>query len=276
MTELLRRLLRTPHGLAGFVLVLVISIACMAGPFLAPMNPDAIDFLGRFVPPGARHWLGGDQLGRDVLSRLLTGARGTVPMAAAATLVGTLSGGLLGTFSAYLGGRWDEAIMRTVDAVMALPGLLLALLVVATLGGGETNAALAIAVTFAPGMARITRSVALTARRQDYVSAAIARGEGGGWIVFHEMLPNVTAPIVIETTIRVSFAVMLFATLSFLGLGAQPPASDWGLMIAEARPYLHDAPWMTIAPGAAIALTAIGFNRLGDGLRDARNPRDQR
>jgi peptide/nickel transport system permease protein len=197
-------------------------------------------------------------------------------MAVGATLLGTLSGAVLGTLSAYLGGRWDEAIMRTIDAVMAVPGLLLALLIVSTLGNGGANAGLAIAVSFAPGMARITRSVALTARRQDYVNAAIARGEGGGWIVFREMLPNVAAPVVIETTIRVAFAVMLFATLSFLGLGAQPPASDWGLMIAEARPYLHQAPWITIAPAAAIALSAIGFNLLGDGLRDAMNPRDER
>jgi peptide/nickel transport system permease protein len=276
MTELLGRLLRTPQGLMGFVLILLIAAICLVGPLLAPMDPEAIDFLGRFDAPGAAHLLGADQLGRDVLSRLLVGARDTVPVALAATLLGMLSGALLGTLSAYLGGRWDEAIMRTIDAVMAVPGLLLALLVVATLGKGEANAAIAIAVAFAPGMARITRSVALTARRQDYVSAAIARGERWDWIVFREMLPNVTAPVVIETTIRFAFAVMLFATLSFLGLGAQPPASDWGLMIAEARPYLHQAPWITIAPGAAIALTAIAFNLLGDGLRDAMNPRDER
>lgn len=276
MTELSRRLLRTPQGLVGSALILLVAIVCVAGPGLAPMSPNAIDFLGRFAPPGARHLLGADQLGRDVLSRLLTGARDTVPLALAATLLGTLSGAVLGTLSAYLGGWWDEAIMRTVDAVMAVPALLLALLVVVTLGKGDINAALAIAVAFAPGMARITRSVALTARRQDYVSAAIARGEGGTWIVFREMLPNVTAPLVIETTIRVAFAVMLFATLGFLGLGAQPPSSSWGLMIAEARPYLDQAPWITIAPGAAIALTAIGFNLLGDGLRDAMNARDER
>jgi peptide/nickel transport system permease protein len=276
MTELLRRLLRTPQGLAGSLLILLLAIVCMAGPWLAPMDPEAIDFMGRFAAPGGQHPLGGDQLGRDVLSRLLVGARHTVPMAVGATLLGTLSGAVLGTLSAYLGGRWDEAIMRTIDAVMAVPGLLLALLIVSTLGNGGANAGLAIAVSFAPGMARITRSVALTARRQDYVNAAIARGEGGGWIVFREMLPNVAAPVVIETTIRVAFAVMLFATLSFLGLGAQPPASDWGLMIAEARPYLHQAPWITIAPAAAIALSAIGFNLLGDGLRDAMNPRDER
>jgi peptide/nickel transport system permease protein len=276
MTDLLRRLARTPQGAAGMVLILLIAIVCIFGPLLAPMSPEKIDFLGRFSPPGAAHLLGGDQLGRDVLSRVLVGARSTVPTALAATLLGTLTGALVGTFSAYLAGRWDEGIMRTIDAIMALPGLLLALLVVATLGKGEANAAIAIAVAFAPGMARITRSVALIARRQDYVNAAIARGEGWRWIVFREMLPNVTAPIVIETTIRVAFAVMLFATLSFLGLGAQPPASDWGLMIADARPYLHEAPWTTIAPAAAIAVTAIAFNLLGDGLRDAMNPRDER
>jgi peptide/nickel transport system permease protein len=276
MTDLLRRLLGTPQGAAGAAIVLLIVVACALGPALAPIDPERIDFLGRLKPPGAAHWLGGDQLGRDVLSRLLVGARSTVPLALAATLLGTAAGAVLGTLSAYLGGRWDEAIMRTVDAVMAVPGLLLALLLVSTLGKGSFNAMLAIGIAFAPGMARVTRSVALAARRQDYVAAAIARGERGSWIVLREMLPNVVAPVVIESTIRVAFAIMLLATLSFLGLGAQPPASDWGLMVSEARRFLHQAPWMLIAPAAALGLTAIGFNLLGDGLRDALNPRDER
>ena len=276
MTETLRRLLRTPQGALGTALLLLVALVCVLGPTLAPHDPEAIDFLGRFRPPGAQNWLGADQLGRDVLSRLLTGARTTVPLALAATLVGTLVGAVIGTASAYLGGRLDELIMRTIDAVMAIPGLLLALLLVNTLGKSSGNAMLSIAIAFAPGMARVTRSVALAARRQDYVSAAVARGESGTWIVFREMLPNVVAPVVIETTIRVAFAVMLFATLSFLGLGAQPPASEWGLMVSEARRYLHQAPWIIVAPCAAIALTAIGFNLLGDGLRDALNPRDER
>jgi peptide/nickel transport system permease protein len=276
MTDTTRRLLRTPQGAVGVALIVLLAVLCLAGPLFAPYDPEQIDFLGRFAAPSARHWFGGDQLGRDVLSRLLVGARTTIPLAVFATLVGTLSGAVLGTLSAYLGGRADEAIMRTIDAVMAIPGLLLALLIVSTLGKGGLNAAIAVAIAFAPGMARITRSVALAARQQDYVSAATARGESGAWIVFAEMLPNVAAPVVVETTIRVAFAVMLFATLSFLGLGAQPPASDWGLMAAEARRYLHQAPWMMIAPAACIALTAIGFNLLGDGLRDALNPRDER
>jgi len=276
MTEPWKRFLRTPQGLLATVILAALAVLCIAGPLLAPYDPEQIDFLGRFAAPSARHWFGGDQLGRDVLSRLLVGARTTIPLALLATLVGTLSGAVLGTLSAFLGGRADEAIMRTVDAVMAIPGLLLALLIVSTLGKGSLNAAAAVAIAFIPGMTRITRSVALAARRQDYVSAAIARGESASWIVFAEMLPNVAAPVVVESTIRVAFAVMLFATLSFLGLGAQPPASDWGLMAAEARRFLHQAPWMMIAPAGAIALSAIGFNLLGDGLRDALNPRDER
>ena len=276
MTELMGRLLRTKQGAVGAAILLAVALVCVIGPYVAPYDPEKLDFLGRFAAPGARHWLGGDQLGRDVLSRLLTGARTTVPAALAATLAGTLAGALVGTLSAYLGGRWDEAIMRTVDAIMALPGLLLALLVASTLSAGGLGAAAAIAVAFAPGMARVTRSVALTVRRQEYVAAAIARGESGARIVLREMLPNVAAPVVVEVTIRVALAVMLFATLSFLGLGAQPPAPEWGLMVSEGRRFLHQAPWLVIAPGVAIALTAIGFNLLGDGLRDAMNPRDER
>ena len=276
MTDVFRRLLRTPQGAVGLVLLLLLAAMCAAGPVLAPYDPEQIDFLGRFAPLSARHWLGGDQLGRDVLSRVLVGARTTIPLALLATLLGTLTGAVIGTLSAYLGGRADEAIMRTIDAVMAIPGLLLALLIVSTLGKGSLNAAIAVSIAFAPGMARITRSVALVARRQDYVAAAIARGESVYWVVIAEMLPNVAGPVVIETTIRVAFAVMLFATLSFLGLGAQPPASDWGLMAAEARRFLHQAPWMMIAPAGAMAAAAIGFNLLGDGLRDAMNPKDER
>lgn len=273
---LLRRLWRTRQGRLGAIILGFAALLCLLGPSLAPQSPEAIDFLGRFRPPGTQNWLGADQLGRDVLSRLMIGARSTIPLALLATLCGTLAGALIGTLSAYLGGRWDEAIMRSIDAVMAVPGLLLALLLVSSLGKGSLNAALAIAIAFTPGMARVTRSVALSVRAQDYVKAAIARGERASFIVLREMLPNVVGPVVVETTIRVAFAVMLFATLSFLGLGAQPPASEWGLMVAEARRFVHQAPWIILAPAIAIAITAIGFNLLGDGLRDALNPRDER
>lgn len=276
MTELLGRMIRKPQGAISVALLVVLAVICIFGPWLAPSGPEKMDFLGRFRAPGWQNWLGADQFGRDVLSRLLSGARATVPMALAATLAGSAIGTIIGVASAYLGGKADEFIMRTNDAVMAIPGLLMALLLVSTLGNGTGNAVVAIALAFAPGMARVTRSVALAVRSQDYVKAAVARGEGASQIIFREMLPNVMGPIVIEATIRVSFAVMLFATLSFLGLGAQPPASEWGLMVADARQYMHRAPWILIAPSAAIALSAIAFNLVGDALRDALNPRDDR
>jgi peptide/nickel transport system permease protein len=248
-------------------------VVVVAGPWLAPFDPESFAPLLRYKPPNLEHWLGTDQYGRDILSRLLVGARSTVLMAILASALGTLAGALVGTTSAYLGGRADEAIMRTIDAVLSIPSLLMALLIVTLLGKSSANALLAIAIAFTPGMARVTRSVALAVRKQDYVSAAIARGESARYIVWREMLPNVIAPIIVEMTIRVAFAVMLFATLSSHGLGAQPPKPEWGLMVSESRKYMHLSPWMILWPSLSIATVAIGFNLLGDGLRDALNPR---
>jgi peptide/nickel transport system permease protein len=273
MIELIRRLLRTPQGALGLSIVVLVLVLILVGPLAAPHDPDAMAPLTRYKGPGPAYWLGTDQYGRDILSRLLYGARATVVMAFLATALGSIVGAVIGTLSAFLGGRADEAIMRTVDAVMSIPSLLFALLIANLLGKSSVDAVMAIGIAFAPGMARITRSVALTVRKQDYVHAAIARGEGGAYIVLREMLPNVAAPIIVEATLRIAFAVMLFATLSFLGLGAQPPASEWGLMVAEARRFMHLSPWMILWPSLAIALVAIGFNLLGDGLRDALNPR---
>jgi peptide/nickel transport system permease protein len=273
MRDAMRRLLRTPQGVIGLVLVSLAVLAAVIGPLAAPYSPEQFHITARFRGPGQDFWLGTDQFGRDLLSRILLGTRPTLLLAVLATALGTGIGAVIGTLSAFLGGRADEAIMRTVDAIMAIPGLLFALLIVTALGANAVNALIAIGIAFAPGMARITRSVALTVRKQDYVNAAVARGESSRFIVLSEMLPNVIAPIVVETTIRVAFAVMTLATLSFLGLGAQPPSSEWGLMVSEARSYLFRNPWMMVWPGLTIALVAIGFNLLGDGLRDALNPR---
>lgn len=273
MTEIMRRMLRSPQGALGLVLVGLIMLVVIGGPLVAPYNPETFSPLQRYKAPSAQFLLGTDQYGRDILSRLLHGARATVLLSLLATALGTVAGALIGTTSAYLGGRSDEAIMRTVDAVMSIPSLLLALLVVTLLGKNSLNALLAISIAFTPGMARVTRSVALAVRKQDYINAAIARGESARFIVWREMLPNVIAPIIVEMTIRVAFAIMLFATLSFLGLGAQPPAPEWGLMVAESRRFMHLSPWMILWPSLAVATVAIGFNLLGDGLRDALNPR---
>lgn len=273
MTDFFRALLGTPQGVVGSIIVALAFLAALFGPHIAPYDPEQIAAFARYETPSLEHFLGTDQFGRDILSRLLTGARSTVLLSTVATLLGTFLGSGIGITAAFLGGRADEAIMRTLDAVMAIPTLLLALLIADLLDRNPVNTLLAIGIAFTPGMARITRSIALSIRNQEFIQAAIARGESRTYIIFREMLPNAMAPIVIEATIRVSFAIMLFATLSFLGLGAQPPAAEWGLMVAEARRYMHLSIWMILSPSVAIALIAIGFNLLGDGLRDAFNTR---
>lgn len=273
MRDVMKHLIRSPQGAVGLFILVVAALMVCGGAHIAPYDPESISILARYKAPSAEHWFGTDQLGRDIFSRVMVGARATIVLSLLATLMSMVTGAVIGTASAYLGGKTDEAIMRTMDAVMSIPSLLFALLIVSTLGQSSFNAVLAITIAFVPGMVRIARSVSLAARQQDYVSAAIARGEATHYIILREMLPNIVAPIIVEATIRVAFAIMLFATLSFLGLGAQPPEPEWGLMVSEARAYFFNAPWMMLIPGVAIALVAIGFNLLGDGLRDVLNPR---
>jgi len=273
MRDVFKRLLRSPQGALGVFILTLAGVMVLGGVHLAPFDPEAISILARYKAPSLEHWFGTDQLGRDIFSRVMIGARATILLSLLATAMSMVIGAVIGTASAYLGGKSDEVIMRTMDAIMSIPSLLFALLIVSTLGQSSFNAVLAITIAFVPGMVRIARSVALAARQQDYINAAIARGESTAYIIRREMLPNIVAPIIVEATIRVAFAIMLFATLSFLGLGAQPPQPEWGLMVSEARAYFFNAPWMMLIPGVAIALVAIGFNLLGDGLRDALNPR---
>lgn len=269
----LKLLARNPQGILGLIVTGIVMALAIFGPILAPADPETMNFANRFEAPSGAFLLGTDWFGRDLLSRIMVGAQSTVLLALLATVIATGVGSLIGIVSGYLGGWMDEVIMRIVDAVMAIPGLLFALLIISALGSSAMNAVIAIGIAFAPGMARIARSVTLQVRALDYVSAARSRGEGPGWIVLAEILPNVAAPIIVEATIRVAFAIMTLATLSFLGLGAQPPSPEWGLMISEGREHLFRSPWPIIAPGVAIALVAIGFNLLGDGLRDVLNPK---
>ncbi|MGQ7844663.1 ABC transporter permease [Granulosicoccus sp. 3-233] len=265
-------LIRTPQGAVGLLLCLLLLVLTLFGPELAPRDPEQFHFTDRFAAPSAEFPLGTDWYGRDLLSRVLAGSRSTILLALLATVIGTVAGAAIGIVSGFLGGRTDEIIMRLNDALMAIPSLLFALLILSVLGSSSFNAVVAIGIAFTPGMARIARSVTLQAREFDYVSAARARGEGTVWIILAELLPNVISPVIVEATIRVAFAVMTLATLSFLGLGAQPPSPEWGLMIAEGRDHMFRSPWPILVPGVAIALVAISFNLLGDGLRDALNP----
>lgn len=260
------------HIVAGGCLLLPVAVVAAVGPLLAPYPPTAFHMTARLAPPGPGFVLGTDNFGRDVLSRVLTGSRSALEMGLLATALGVALGTCVGVTVGYLGGIVDEVVMRVVDAVLTIPGLLLALLILTVLGASLRNAILAVGIAFAAGLSRVARGVTLAARRQDYVRAPEARGETTSYILAGEILPNVIAPVVVEGTIRIGFAVMTGATLSFLGLGVQPPSSDWGLMIAEAIPYLFQAPWLVVAPAAAIGVTTIGFNVLGDGLRDLLNP----
>ncbi|MCC7272544.1 MAG: ABC transporter permease [Alphaproteobacteria bacterium] len=273
MPDWLRRLLAHPSGSVGCLLLAVALVLAVAGPSLAPFDPETFHPRRRFEGPGLEFWLGTDQFGRDLLSRLLHGARSTILFGVIATAIGTSLGAAVGLASGYAGGLIDEAVMRIMDALLAIPSLLFSLLIVTVLGGSTVNAVAAVAVTIAPGMARIARSVTLSVKSRDFVAAAVARGESHAFTMFREVLPNVAAAVVVEASIRVAFATMVGATLSYLGLGAQPPASDWGLLIAEARPHMLRNAWLVIGPGLGIATITIGFNLFGDALRDALNPR---
>jgi peptide/nickel transport system permease protein len=267
------RLRHSPQGALGALLVALILTAIAVGPVLAPHNPETFHPQYRLQGPIPGFWLGTDQFGRDLLSRILAGARPTVLFGVTATLMGTVLGTVVGVLSGYPAGWLDDLIMRVMDGMLAIPGLLFALLIITALGTGKLSALVAIGVAFTPGMARVARSATLAVRTQDYVKAAVARGERPTYLVLREILPNVVAAVVVEASIRIAFAIMLGASLSFLGVGAQPPSSDWGLMVSEGRAYMFSNPWVVVWPGLSIAVVSIAFNLFGDGLRDMLNPR---
>ncbi|MDE0305087.1 MAG: ABC transporter permease [Albidovulum sp.] len=272
----MNELVRSPTGLVGIVLLTVVALAVVFGTLLAPYDPQAFHPAVRLTGPSKAHWLGTDQFGRDILSRLLTGASSTILFGVGATAIGVFAGSVIGVTAGVLGGWVDSVIMRTLDGLLAVPDLLFTLLIVTFLGGGTGEAMLAVAVAFTPGMARIARSSVLSIRTREYVMAAVARDESQAYIISQEVIPNAIGPIIVEATIRVSFAIMIGATLGFLGLGAQPPSTEWGLMVAEARQYMYRSPWVVAVPGIAIAVSALGFNLFGDALRDAFVPRGRR
>jgi peptide/nickel transport system permease protein len=265
----MRRFLSSPTAVVGTLLLLLVCGAAVFGPFIAPYDPQQFHPPIRLQGPSAAHWLGTDQFGRDLLSRVLNGAPATIAFGLFSTAIGVGVGSIIGVIAGVAGGWLDSTIMRILDGLLAVPDLLFTLLIVTMLGGGMQHALLAVAVAFTPGMARIARSAVLSVRTRDYVQAAIARGESRFYIVAFEVLPNAISPIVVESTIRVSFAIMIGATLGFLGLGAQPPSTEWGLMVSEARQFMFRNPWCVAVPGLSIAMAALGFNLFGDALRDS-------
>ncbi len=271
---LLQRMRRNKLSLFGAGMVAIAILMALTAPFLAPMDPDAVNISQRWAPIGTPGYpLGTDELGRDLLSRLLWGARITLVVALAATFLAMVVGTVLGLISGYFLGWTDALVMRSVDVLMAFPYFLLALSVVAVLGPGLLNGMLAVALVNVPFFARIVRGTTLNLAQSDYVLAARGLGAGHTRILFMHILRNSVSTLIVATTLNIGWMVTAAAALSFLGLGVQPPTSDWGTMLASGRQYLAQAPHVATLPGLAIFFTVLGFNLMGDGLRDALDPR---
>jgi peptide/nickel transport system permease protein len=269
-----RFLWRQPIGTVGIVLVAIFGLAGLSADLIAPYYPTANDFAAMTEAPSWAHWLGTDQLGRDILSRILFGARTAYIVGITSALVGGVSGLVLGVGSAYFGGRIDLFLQRILDIVMSFPLIIMALAVVSIFGTGVHNVIVAITIPLIPRCARVVRSSALAIREVPYVDAARALGYGHSRIILNHMVPNVVAPFLIMLTSFVGQAILAEASLSYLGLGVQEPIAAWGLMLqGGAEEYASTAPWIAIFPGLAIMLTVFGINLFGDALRDVLDPK---
>ncbi len=273
LEETLRLFLRNRLASIGAVIILLLIFFALVGPKLTPHDPVGLDMGARLEPPSLHHPFGTDDFGRDVLSRVLSGASISLKVGVIAVSISMIIGTLLGAISGYYGGWIDEVIMRLMDVLFAFPAILLAIAILAALGPGISNAMIAIGIVYTPIFARITRGSVLTVREEVYIEAARSIGSRDSRILFRHILPNVIAPVIVETTLSLAFAILAEAALSFLGLGTQPPDPSWGRMLSESRGYIQDAPWLGVFPGLAIMFTVMGFNFLGDGLRDALDPR---
>jgi peptide/nickel transport system permease protein len=266
--------IRLPRKLViGGLIILVLVTAAALAPWIVPYRFDEMSLLKRLKPPSADHWFGTDEFGRDVFSRTLMGARLSLLMGIGATLISLLMGVPLGLLAGYRRGWFDEWLMRMMDVLLSFPPIMLGLLILAVTQPALWKAIIAIGIVYVPPMVRITRSVTLDLVHEEFIQAAHVRGDTTRYILFSEILPNAWPPIAVEASLRITFAILLGAALSFLGMGAQPPSSDWGLMVSEARPFVDSAPWIALAPGLAMCVTVIGVNLLGDGLREMLDPR---
>jgi len=256
----------------GASLVCITFFVAVFGSHLAPYDPNAMDFTNRFSSPTPTHPLGTDDFGRDILSRIMYGARISVEVGVIAVSIAATIGSLLGLLSGYSGRILDEIIMRLMAILFAFPAILLAIAIMAALGRGIENAMIAIGIVYVPIFARIARGAVLAIRQETFVEAAKAMGANNARVLFRHILPTAVAPLIVETSLSLAFAILAEAALSFFGLGTQPPDPSWGRMLSEGRAYFRQSLWMGIFPGFAIMLTVMGFNFLGDGIRDVLDP----
>ena len=268
------RLKRNPLAMAGLVIIGLLLVAAAFAPWLAPHDPITQNLQNRLQPPGtAGHWLGTDDFGRDILSRILYGARITLAVIALVAVTAPVLGLIIGTVAGYFGGWVDTVLMRLTDIFLAFPRLILALALVAVLGPGIENAVFAIALTAWPPYARVARAETLTVRNADYIAAIRLQGASSPRIIWGHVVPMCLPSVIIRVTLDMAGVILIAAGLGFLGLGAQPPLSEWGLMISAGRKYLFEQWWVATMPGLAIFIVSLGFNLLGDGLRDVLDPR---
>lgn len=265
---------RNPLAMLGLAIIVALIATAVFAPLIATHPPNAQNLPDRLLPPGSGgHWLGADELGRDIWSRIVYGARTTLTIVALVTVTAPVFGLAVGTASGYLGGWTDRVLMRITDIVMAFPRLILALAFVAALGAGIENAVLAIAITAWPPYARVARAETLAVRRSDYIAAVKLQGAGPARIIFGHVMPMCLPSLIVRVTLDMAGIIVTAAGLGFLGLGARPPLAEWGAMISTGRQYLLDQWWVATMPGIAIFLVSLGFNLLGDGLRDVLDPR---
>jgi peptide/nickel transport system permease protein len=273
--EVLRALLTHKLALFGLAVLLLLVVAAVAGRALAPYGPNAVDVASRLQGPTLSHPFGTDELGRDVLSRVLIAARASLLVGLVSVGIALTAGVVLGLVAGFYG-RWvDDVVMRLMDMLFAFPAILLAIAILAVLGPGIVNVMIAIGVVYTPIFARITRASVLSVREEVYVRAARSLGVGDLRLLRLHVLPNVLAPIIVQTSLSLAFAILSEAALSFLGLGVQPPDPSWGRMLLEGRGFVEQAWWMGVFPGIAIFVTVLSFNVVGDALRDALDPRQR-
>lgn len=268
-----RAMFRRTNARVGAVLIGFALLAAMAAHIGTPYDPIALDFNSRLAPPSAEHWLGTDQFGRDVFSRLLSASSVSITVGVLTVALAMVIGVTVGALSGYFGGWLDRIVMTVVDAFMALPGLLLALGLMAAIGQTKWGVILALGVAYTPSVTRVVRGIALSLREKEYVEASRARGDAGLFTVARHVVPNCIGPLTVLATAFFALAILAESALSFLGLGVPPPYPSWGGMLADARSYFTFAPWLAVFPGLTISITLLGVNLFGDALRDRFDPR---